>query len=604
MDENKIYEDTSLIQRRARNIFKLVVAIFVILIFSFWKIQILDHQKFWKKAEENRIREIILPAQRGLITDRNGVILAENIGSFKISIIRENCNDIDESCQKISPLLNLEKDILKERIDRYKSLPLFSPIVVKDNLALKDILPIEARKLELPELIIQAEPKRHYPFGTFASHVIGYILELSQDEIKTDRYKDGRLGDLVGKTGVEKQYEDVLKGTEGKKLETVDSLGRSMGEIAQREPIPGNHIKLTLDFELQKKAEELLKGREGVVVVLDPRSGEVLTLASNPDFDPNKFISRFTPEEWLTIVENPAFPLENRALRGLYSPGSVFKLVIALAGLDSGKITWRDSYYCSGSIQLYGHPFSCWYEQGHGPVNLYNGIEKSCNIYFYQLGKKMGIEGISHYAKKLGFGTKTGIDLSGEKEGLVPDPTWKKNTRNENWYPGETISVSIGQGPLMVTPVQVAVFTALIANRGIKVTPHLLMQKETGSTRTNSHNLTGEEKTIDMDQLVFENVIRGMWMAVNERGTATAAKVEGYDVCGKTGSTQVISSTQAERLARQKKKVKTHSWFTGFAPRENPEIVVTILVEHGGGGGETAAPVARQLFDVYRKKYD
>jgi len=592
--EKKIYEDLAPLQAKAQKTFIVVGIVFILLVFSLWKIQILDHKKYWRQSEANRIREIILPPQRGLIKDRNGKILATNIASFQVSIVRENCEDIEQSLQRISWLLDLELPVLRERIDKYNYLPLFQPIVIKDNLELKEVSRVKARQAEFPELIIQAEPKRKYLYETLAGHVIGYLQEISQKEIDQADGKR-RPGDLVGKTGIEREYENLLVGREGRVLEIADSLGRKRGEISREESVPGNDIKLTLDFALQSRAEELLEGREGAVVVLDPRTGEILALASFPTFDPNKFISRFSPEEWLNLLQDPEFPLENRAIRGLYAPGSIFKLTIALGALESRVVNEWNSFYCSGSTRIYGHPFSCWFKGGHGSMNLTNGIKNSCNIYFYQVGKLMGIEEIARYARMLGLGALTGIDLPGEKEGLVPDPDWKRRVRNEPWYPGETISVSIGQGPLQVTPLQIAMHTALIANRGKGVIPHLLINKESDRTKA---------AQAEIQESIFNTVITGMWKSVNEEGTGRASKVQGFDICGKTGSTQVVSTATAEKLGKSEKIVKTHSWYTGFAPRVNPEIVVTILVEYGGTGGATAAPLARELYSLYRENHD
>ena len=604
MENKKIYEDLSPIIGRTQKTFILVELLFIFLVFYFWRVQILDYKKFLNQSEANRIREVILQSPRGLILDRDGVILADNEASFTVSIIRENCKDFDKSCQEIAKLLDLEEDVIRERIKKYENWPLFRPIVIKDNLSLKEVALIEARKLELPGLIIEAEPKRFYPFKNFAAHVLGYLQELSPEEIESDRYAGRRLGELVGKTGIEKVCENRLVGTDGEKIEIVDSLGRSKGEVTRHEPKKGQNVRLTLDFGLQQKAEELLEGREGAVIVLDARNGEILALASYPDFDPNRFINRFTPEEWLDLVNSPEFPLENRVIRGLYSPGSIFKLTMALGALDLGLVTDQTTFFCPGKIQIYGHPFSCWFEQGHGSMNLYNGIKQSCNIYFYQLGRKMGIENISRYARILGLGRRTGIDLPGEKVGLVPDPQWKKEVRGEPWYPGETISVSIGQGPILVTPLQIAVHTAIIANRGHKITPHLLISDSSPYLKEDEQGHLAQSKTIEIDKSVFEKVIKGMWKAVNEQGTGRAARISEFDVCGKTGSTQLISSSEAEKLEGQKEEVKTHSWFTGFAPRDNPEVIITVLVEYGGMGGATAAPLARILFDLYRGKYD
>lgn len=604
MKNNNIYEELSLIQGRALKIHIAVVVLFVLLILIFWKIQILDYKKYFKLSESNRTRQVILPHPRGLIKDRNDVILADNKASFKASIIRENCKNLDESYQKISRLLNLEKEVLIERIKKYESLPLFQPIVVKDNLSFEDVSRIESRKLEMPELVLQLEPKRSYPFGRFAAHVLGYLQELSPEDIKSSLYSKRRLGELIGKAGIEKQYDSSLVGTDGQVIEIVDSLGRRKGEIERKEYIQGKNLKLTLDFALQKKAEDLLEGKEGAVVVLDVKTGEILALASYPDFDPNKFINRFTPEEWLDLINRPEFPLENRVIRGLYAPGSIFKLTIAIASLDSGSINERTSYYCSGKTRIYGHPFACWFKGGHGAVSLYNGIKNSCNIYFYQLGKKLGIEEIHRYAKELGFGTKTRVDLPGEKEGLVPNPQWKQKVRNAPWYPGETISVSIGQGPLLVTPLQIAYHTALIANKGTMLSPHLLKSNEIHSGREGKRGSMAKKYSINIKRSVFEKVIKGMWKVVNEGGTGRAAKIYGYDICGKTGSTQIVSVETAEKMKEKNQEIKTHSWFTGFGPKDDPKVVVTVLVEYGGMGGAISAPLARDLFDLYRKRYD
>ncbi len=602
MEDSQIYEELSLIRRRASWIYVAVCILFILLVLSFWKIQILDHKKYWTLSESNRTREVIIPSRRGLIKDRNDRILAKSIASFRASIIRENCKDFETSSQDIARLLDLERHILQERIKKYESFPLSYPIVVKDNLSFEDVSRIEARKVELPELILQSEPKRSYPNGHLAAHVLGYLQELSPQDFQSGLYPDRQLGDLIGRTGIEKQYDDFLEGTDGRVIEIVDSLGRRKGEIFRENPIQGSWLQLTLDFDIQQKAEKLLEGREGAVIVLDARSGEVLALASYPTFDPNKFIDRFTPEEWQTLVQSPEFPLENRAIRGLYSPGSVFKLTMALAALDSRVINERTSFYCSGSTRIYGHPFSCWFKPGHGAMNLTSGIKNSCNIYFYQLGKRLGIEAIHRYASLLNFGTRSGVDLPGEKAGLIPNTEWKKRVKKEPWYPGETISVSIGQGPLLVTPLQVAVHTALIANRGTAIRPHILKASQDDQLSGENIPLNSQKTGIPAD--TFEKVIKGMWRSVNEGGTGRGARVKGFDICGKTGSTQVVSTTREKKLAEMDQEIKTHSWFTGFGPKDDPEVVVTVLVEYGGMGGTTAAPLARQLFDLYRKKYD
>ena len=603
INHHKIYEDLSLIVRRAQKTLAVFVVLFIFIILYFWKIQVLDHKKYWEKSEANRIREVIIPPQRGLIRARDRTILARNIGSYKVSIIRENCEDFEDSLQKIAVLLDLEIEELRDRIDKYKTLPSFRPIIIKDNLTLPEVSRVEARRLEMPELLLQAESKRDYPYGAFASHVLGYLQEISLEELQTEAYEQRRPGDLVGKTGIEKQYEDRLLGTAGHLLEIVNSMGRVVDKFNEEKPIPGESVWLTLDVDIQQTAEEILEGREGSVIVMDPKSGGILAWASYPNFDPNKFINRFTPEEWTDLRDNPNFPLQNRVIRGLYAPGSVFKLTMGLAALQSGAITERTSFQCNGIVQIYGQPRHCWYEPGHGRMNLIAAIKNSCNVFFYQTGLLMEIDTIAHYAKMLGLGRKTGIDIPGEVEGLVPSTQWKKTARDEPWYPGETISVAIGQGPMMLTPLQVAVHTAIIANRGEKVIPYLIDNR----SRVGEENVEIRDPSlkprVSIEKVHFEKVIQGAWMAVNDGGTAAAARVPGFDVCGKTGSTQTIGREEAERREKLGVETKTHSWFTGFAPKNNPRVVVTILIEYGGGGGTTAAPLSKKLFEIFKENY-
>jgi penicillin-binding protein 2 len=599
VERNRIYEDLTLILFRVQRTGLLVACLLLGLLLIYWKIQVLDHKKYFSLAEANRTRESVVPAPRGLITDRQGVILADNAAGFKASVIREICLDYEQSVREIGGLLQVEPDDLRNRIAKYASLPPFQPVVVKDNLDFREVARIESRRLELPELVVETDPRRYYPFGNLAAHVIGYLQELTPEEMKSGQFGKKNLGDMVGRTGVERQYESDLVGYDGKKAEIVDSQGRARGEISRQEPSPGHDVRLTLDFDLQKKATELLEGREGAIIVLDPRLGEVLALASFPTYDPNKFITRFTPEEWVELINRPDHPLENRAIRGLYAPGSLFKLTLALGALDAGLISEQTTFFCAGSLQLYGRPFSCWKGGGHGVLNLTDGIRHSCNVYFYNVGRRMGIDRIAQSAKLLALGDPTGIDLPGEKEGLIPTPEWSLNTRKTNWQAGETISVSIGQGPLLITPIQIAAQTALVANRGRSVTPHLLRSRQSDGPEglvERTPDISSPFKT-----RTFETVIKGMWKSVNEEGTGRGAAVDGLDICGKTGSTQIIGRERAEKLGL---KIKTHSWFTGFAPRDEPRVVVTVLVEFGGMGGATAAPLAKELFTLYREKHD
>lgn len=594
MTKEHIYEDLTVVRKRSRNVFLILSAALFLALGYYWKTQIFDFKKYWKLAEANRLHVQYLMAPRGVIKDRSNVILADNTAGFRASIIRENIKDRKASCRNVARLLGLDENDLTARLEKFKDLPRSEPIVVKDNLTPEEIARIESRKSEFPELSVDVESKRSYPFGSLGAHVLGYLQELTPEDIKKKESGKGRRGNMAGRTGIERQYDGQLTGEDGQLIEVVDSLGRSQGDVTRKEPVRGKDILLTLDYELQKTAEDLLIDKEGAIVMMDPRDGSILALASSPNFDPNGFISRFTPEEWNKLIQDPDHPLENRVVRGLYPPGSIFKIPMALAGLETGLIDENTTVHCSGSTVIYDYPRNCWFKAGHGSMNLANAIKNSCNIYFYNLGRRMGIETISRYASGLGLGEKTGIDIPGEKNGLVPDPVWKEKTFHAKWFAGETISIAIGQGALLVTPIQIARMISCVANRGFLVTPRLL-----------ADGGAGEKKATSIRRESFEKVIEGMWRSVNDEGTGMGARVPGFDICGKTGSTQWISREKKEMLERMGKSVKkTHSWFAGFAPRFSPRIVVTVLVEFGGGGGATAAPIAKELFEAYKKKYD
>jgi penicillin-binding protein 2 len=600
MPEERIYEDLTLVVRRARTVFGIVIALVLLVLAYYWKVQVMEHTKYARLAEANRTRLRVLAAPRGLILDRHRVILADNRASFKVSLVRENVKDMDGSFAAVSRLLGIDEPTLRERVGLHADLPLFEPVVVADGLDANAVVPIESRRLEFPELVVESEPQRYYPNGSLAAHVLGYLQELTPEELRSETRRTKRAGEMVGRTGVEREYDDTLRGEDGFVVELVDSLGRMREAQAHQYPEQGREVVLTIDYELQALAEEALTGREGVVVALVPDTGEVLALASSPTYDPNRFITRFTPAEWSQLTTDPLSPLENRAIRGLYAPGSIFKLVMGLGGLDFGFVTPGTTVYCSGATEIYGAVRHCWFEPGHGAMDIVDAIKNSCNIYFYQLGRRMSIDMIAQAAGWVGLGRKTGIDLAGEKDGLVPSSEWKERTTKTPWYPGETISVAIGQGQLQVTPIQVAAMTARIARRGKPVpAPHLLMRSRADGPAEAAS--PGDKVEEAFKEATFERIIAGMWKSANDGGTGQGARVEGFDVCGKTGSTQVMSRENAERLAQAGQVVKTHSWFSGFAPRDRPRIVVTVLVEYGGGGGATAAPVAGRILARFKE---
>ena len=602
MPVDGIYEDLTLVRRRARAVFLAVAAVLALVLVYYWKVQILEHRRFAGMAEANQTRMRVQTAPRGLVLDRNRVILADNRAAFKVSLVRERIKDQAASFAGLSGLLGLDEAILRARVDLHKDLPLFEPIVVADGLRPEDIYPIESRRREFREIEVEAEPQRWYPGGTLAAHVLGYLQEPTPAEIRSRPEDRLRPGQMIGRSGLERVYDDLLRGADGALYETVDSLGRVQSVRARTNPTPGAPLVLTIDVRLQRLAEQALEGREGVVIALDPGTGGVLALASNPTYDPNKFITRFTPQEWLALQSDPLSPLENRSIRGLYAPGSIFKLVMGLGGLGFGFVNQTQTVYCSGATEIYGAVRHCWFAPGHGAMDLADAIKNSCNIYFYALGRRMSIDQIALAAGRLGLGRETGLDLPGEKEGLVPSVGWKKKALNAPWYPGETISVAIGQGQLQVTPMQVAALTARIARRGRGVRPRLVEDGRPPAVVEDPPAAPGEPAPFS--PATYEAVIAGMWKSANDGGTGQGARVDGFDVCGKTGSTQTMSREAAERLARAGRVIKTHSWFSGFAPRVGPKIVVTVLVEYGGGGGAMAAPVAGRIFDLYKQELE
>jgi penicillin-binding protein 2 len=603
MPEARIYEDLTVVRRRAKKAFWIVAALILFVLSYYWKVQILENKKYAGLAEANRTRTRVLAAPRGLIRDRNGLILADNRASFKVSLVRENMKDPAVSYSGISRLLGIDEQTLRERVGLHRELKLFEPIVIADGLDAQDVAPIESRRREFPELVIESEPQRFYPKGTLAAHVLGYLQEPTVEELRERHGRKVRAGEMIGKTGIERAYDDILRGEDGKVIEVVDSVGRVQDEKARQFPVQGKDVTLTIDERLQGRAEEALSGREGVIVVLDPRSGAVLALASSPTFDPNRFITRFTPDEWLQLMSDPLSPLENRAVRGLYAPGSIFKLVMGLSGLGFGYVSEATRVFCSGSIEIYGTVRHCGFEPGHGAMNLADAIKYSCNIYFYELGRQMGIDMIAPAARRLGLGRKTGVDLVGEKEGLVPSQEWKKKALKAPWYPGETISIAIGQGQIQATPLQIAALTAMIGRRGEPVRPRLNIDAAAAAVAAGKEPdaAPASDTLPPFRPATYEGVIAGMWKSVNDGGTGQGAAVAGLDICGKTGSTQVISRETAERLKRAGREVRTHSWFSGFAPRRDPRVVVTVLVEYGGAGSATAAPVAGLIFAAFKE---
>ena len=567
------------------------VAIFLFLIAGFWVLQIREHEANSALAERNRIKTVPLLAPRGKILDRDGRVIVDNQPAFVVQLAQENLKL--EHLAPIAEGLHLDLDELKATVKRYTAGKRYSPIPIKRDLSPADVTFIDSHRDAgtFPELDMVQEPRRLYPQGGLAAHVIGYVGEVSETELNSSDFASYSQGDLVGKSGLERQYNDILKGVDGQRRVVVDVAGREHEVLESAEATPGQNLQLTIDLDLQAVAELALEGKTGAVVALDPRDGSVLAMVSRPAFDPNLFAAHIKAADWKALTSNPENPLLNRAIQAQFAPGSTFKPLVAMAGLESGTIDENFSVRCSGGANFYGRYTKCWQKGGHGGVNMHSGIVHSCDVYFYTIGDKMGIDNIAEYAQMAGIGIKTGIDLPGEAEGLMPSSKWKLRTQRDKWYAGETISVAIGQGAITVTPIQLATAIGGMANGGAWFKPHLVKPAAPPEPLRKAN--------WSLDNIA--KVVSGMYGVVNEGGTGTSAAIPGITVSGKTGSAQRVSNELRKSGKLDKDELTDNGWFVAFAPRENPEIVIAVLQE-GGEHGNLAAPTARDVIKAYFDK--
>jgi penicillin-binding protein 2 len=589
-----------------------IVAIFVFLAGSFWFVQGVQAEKYRNLSDANALRPVTMPAKRGLILDRNGQkILADNQPAYSLTLDRVVMRPIVKSDSThraklvtfLADVLGITSQEIEARFEKGKLIPFARPIPVAEDLTMPQVASIQAQSLSFPELNVEPVQRRNYPYGTLGSHVIGFLGELSERELA--QHKDLKQGDLIGKRGVELMYDEYLRGRDGTQFWEYDSHGRRLAEVkaARQDPLAGDNVYLTIDFELQRRAEQYFVENEfvGSAVALDPRNGEVLAMVSSPAFNPNVYSKRFTPDVWKLIVSNP-FKVElNRAIQGLYSPGSVFKTVMAMAGLADGAIGPGTTFDCGGSAVFFGRRFRCWRKQGHGPVSVANAIKVSCDIFFYNTGARLGIDKIAEYARNLTFGEISKIDLDGEKAGIVPSTEWAAKKQHRKWYPSETISVSVGQGPLIVTPLQVANMMAAIANGGTVYRPHVvrMIEKNSPDGRVQKLQVASEVlHKVNLPAHALETVKLGLWKVVNEEGgTGGNARVAGLDISGKTGTVQVIAQSGWFSTAGLPFMQRDHAWFASYAPRDNPQMVVVVFVEHAGAhGGTDSAPLAKMIY--------
>src|SRR5882672_7176719 len=559
-----------------------------LLLFGFWKLQIIDSDRYAQMAERNRVRSIPIIAPRGSMPAREGRVLVDNYPSFSVQLLRDAPEQVEKLLPQIADGLGMTLEDVKQQIESSRAMPKFQPIVIKPEASPSDIAFIESHRVDIPVIEMLMVHRRRYPHGDMLANAVGYVGEVSAEQVEASG-ASLKPGDIVGKTGLEHQYNATLMGTDGLRRVIVNSIGKEVGRLEQKDAIPGKPIQLTIDYDLQNIADTYMADKEGAVVAMDGRTGEILAMVSRPTFDPNDFAIRIPSAEWQSLNTDPRTPLLNRAIQGQMAPGSVFKIVMATAMLESKALPADFTAFCPGHADFYGRIFHCWRPAGHGVTDLHKAIVDSCDVFFYTIGQRMGIERIHDYAVGLGLGRRTGIDLPSEETGLVPSEEWVQRVFHHKWYAGETISVSIGQGAVTVTPIQMVRMIAAVATGGELLQPHLLK------------NFTAKTDRFPLSEDTVEQVTQGMYGVINEGGTGASLKLQNIEFSGKSGTAQLMSYEAGIRLGKKGKE--TNGWFVGYAPRRNPEIVVAAVIQGSSEhGGTTAGPVVRDIVKAYYDK--
>jgi len=584
--------DNRLPQARLAIASYIIVGMIGVLLLGFWKLQVIDADKYTSLAERNRVRYIPVIAPRGRMLDREGRVLVDNRPSFSVLLLRDDPAQVQKHLAGISEGLGISLDDLHDQLNNTKNLPKFQPIIIKPDASPADVAFIESHRSDIPVLEMIPVHRRRYLPGGFLAHAAGYVGEVSEQQIEAS---NGRLrpGDFAGKTGLERQYNDLLQGTDGMRRVVVNSIGKEVDRLSTQEAISGKQILLTIDYDLQQVAEQSLGARPGAAVALDPRTGEVLAMVSHPALDPNDFAVRISADDWKSLNEDRQKPLLNRTIQAQLAPGSVFKIITATAMLEDKNPPESFTTFCPGYGTFYGRQFKCWVfgKSSHGVVGLHKAILESCDIFFYNAGMRLGIDRLSYYGSKLGLGRKTGIDLPEELPGLMPSAEWVGRVFHRKWYAGETISVSTGQGAVITTPLQLAHTIGGIAMGGVFKQPHLLKD---------APNVA--EERFALSESTVEKITDAMYGVVNEGGTGASLKLAGIELSGKSGTAQVIGYATREKFGKQK-RFEDNAWFVGYAPRRNPEIVVCVLVQESGKhGGEAAGPVVKEVIKAYYDK--
>jgi penicillin-binding protein 2 len=576
----------------------IILGIFLVLAYGLWKLQVMESGYYASAAEKNRIRNVPVLAPRGKILDREGRTIVDNYPSFSALLLRDSSRDLAGDADLIAQGLHLDANEVRTRIRHFASLPQYQPIFLKEDITPDELQFIEAHRNELPELDTIMAHRRLYPRNGFMAHLIGYVGEVSEDMLNQPQFELYNSGDVVGISGVERQYNTLLMGQNGSRQALVDSHGREVGRLGETEAVPGKQLRLTVDIDLQIAAEQALEGKNGAIVAMDPHTGEILAMVSGPTFDPNDFAVHVSRDQWNKLVTDPDKPLLNKAIQAQLAPGSTFKIIMSVAGWQE-QIAQTLHVNCTGGAEFYGRRFGCWVKGGHGAVDLEKAIYQSCDVFFYTLAEKLGIDRIAKYATDLGLGQKTGIDLPNEVNGVMPSEAWKIKNFKQKWFAGETISVGIGQGAIAITPVQLLRAISAISMGGRMVVPHVINPTDMPPGYVEAEHFT-EVKNVPIDPNGWNLITDAMSRVLLPEGTAPSAHVAGIDIAGKTGSAQIVSLATRARF-KNSDDLAQNGWFVGFTPRRNPDIVVCVLFQ-GGEHGRLAARLATQVIKAYVEK--
>jgi penicillin-binding protein 2 len=579
-----------------------VLVVFVVLLMRLVYLQVVVGDDYYRLSMNNSIRLQTVDPPRGLILDRYGTKLAENRPSFDVSFTPKDAGDVGRVLTELAPHLNVPADDLQGKVKNSRGLAAFRPVLLKQDIGRDVLAAVEARKVDMPGVSVQVRLRRNYLYGLSASHVIGYLGEINLDELKSGDYPNLRSGDYIGKFGVERTQESLLRGEPGGRQVEVNANGQIMRVLQTVSPKPGRNVHLTLDRDLQQRAEELLEGVAGAVVAVEPDTGYILAMASSPSFNQNAFVSGIGSDVWESLISHPFRPLENKAIQGEYPPGSTFKIVTALAGLEEKVIDETTTFDCAGFLPFAGRDYRCWKKEGHGRVDVRRALAESCDVFFYRTGLRLGIDRLAWYAKALGLGARTGVTLDQEARGLIPSSAWKKKRFGVPWQEGETLSVSIGQGYALATPLQMAMLTAAVGNGGTRYRPTVLSRVETMEGDIVFQAAPQEIGRIPISARNLRTVQQGIWGAVNgERGTARRVHLNDIEIAGKTGTSQVVGRKDSGDDYTPP-HLRPHAWFVCYAPSDAPKLAIAVVVENGEHGSSAAGPIAREMVKTYLRK--